>query len=373
MAEATKNAPANTSNTPEKKEQTPAGNVVGALKTAKFASQTISAGQATAGVVGSVSAFNTAQAAAATAGAVPLVGGHLANGITSTAAAAGAKDIGTAVVGGVQSGVQGAFSLTPFGMVLGGGIALVSTVGAVVEVVKGEDIGQAFAGLAGKYAIAGISMLGVSGLALIPELATKFFTGKSITERIGEGVENATLHVVGQGKDSKPKIKEVSGATVPATAAVVAGGIGAAGLAANQVMGTNGKPLTLGAAPKLAGTSVALSGQPVIPKQVMPVQYSPEQALEQSTPAQITQEILVLEPAPMPAYGKDPTYWRDRYNTEKQGRMLEQQAANANDSAPRPANLEILDEGRSISKADIEMARRQVLAQNPNLALTGAI
>jgi hypothetical protein len=373
MAEATQNISAKSPENPDKKEKGAADHVVKTVATVNTVYKTGSAAQATLGVAGSVSAFNTAQAAAATAGAVPLVGGHLANGITSSAAAAGAKDLGSAVTGGLQSGVGSAFNITPFGMVVGAAMAGFSVVGAVVEVSQGrQTMGQGFAKVVSGTAVAGLSMLGVSGLALIPDLATKFFTGKSITERVGEGVEGAALHIVGEGKDKKPKIKEVSGATVPAAAAVVAGGIGAAGLAANQVTGSGGKPLTLGAAPKAGGSDVVLSGQPVIPKQVMPVQYSPQQALEQSTPAQITQETL-QEPAAYPAAGMSETHWRDRVSAEKQGRVLAQQAANTNGIAPRPANLEILDESRPISKTDIEMARRQLAAQNPDLALTGAL
>jgi hypothetical protein len=386
--------PQNPSASPEtKEEETPASGFKNAAGTAKTISNTVSAGGAVVNTGVSVATHSAAQAASAAtvaqaaqaadkASGIWFVGKDIAKGtldagkaggkaITDAAAATGAKDFGGAVSTGLHDGVKGAFNVTWFGMAVGGVIAAAKVVPAAIGLIQGKKTAtKAISEMVGGTTLAGLSMLGVSGLALIPDLATKVFTGKSITERVADGAEGATLHVMGEGKDKdkgkKPHIKEVNGVTVPATAAVVAGGVTAAGLAANQVTQANGKPLTLGTAPKQVGTPVALSGQPIVPNQVMPVQYSPQQALQQSTPAQLSPEVT----QDMPAHGKGSHYWRDRVTAERQGQGIAQQQAAANTNTP----IAVADDaGRPISKVEIENARRQLAAQNPDLALTGMV
>ena len=231
-------------------------------------------------------------------------------------------------------------------------------------------IGRASDGV-GKIAkgavLAGTSVLGISGLAIIPDLLVGFITGKSISERAADAAEAGAIHLMGGKSGAKPakNIKEVNGVNVPATTAVVAGGVAAAGLAANQIMGKDGKPVTVGGLPKEGGKAITLPGQPVLPTQVMPVEYAPYKALEQAQPAMITQETQVTaEPEAHPQEGRGTHDWRNRISAERQ----QQGQAVAQNSVKALPSSEMRS---ATSKVDIEAARRALLAQNPDLALTG--
>ncbi len=341
---------------PEKKdEKNAADQLAGAAKNVRKAEKTIGAADAVWKTGASVMAYN---AAAST----PFVGKELAKGAMHL----GAKPLGDAVTNGLGEGVKHTFNFGMLGNVVGGVIATVYVAKAANDFMHGR--GAKGAGKIAKGAVlAGTSVLGISGLAIIPDLVVGFVTGKSISERAADAAESGAIHLMGGKSDKKPdkNIKEVNGVNVPATTAVVAGGVAAAGLAANQVMGKDGKPVTIGALPKEGGNVIALPGQPVLPTQVMPVAYSPEKTLEQSQPNMITQETVVAaEPEAYPQAGRSATHWRDKVEAERQqGRAVAQNTAPAASSSPQLANM---------SKVDIEAARRALAAQNPDLALTGA-
>lgn len=159
------------------------------------------------------------------------------------------EDMGGSIAKGlkVQDGISGAIKgIGVVGTVTGVAVAL----GRGVQAINEFRAGNISSGVAKVVRAAGegfLSALGVSGIAAVPNIASKIFTGKFLTTHMGDFIENATegaLDAVGGVANSaknmvsgKPKVATMQ--SMPAGVAVSANGLPGQG---NQTLYANALP-----------------------------------------------------------------------------------------------------------------------------------
>ncbi len=212
--------------------------------------------------------------------------------------------------------------------------AIPDAIEAVQELSHGNVIG------AGRKVIRGVCNAAITVLPLtaILNVASEMVTGTSIVDHMGNIANNVTG--VFTGGNDKAKDAKVEGAiSVPAAAAVVGGGVLAAGLAANHFRGKNGENLTLGALPAGANGKITSNEPQAIQgvAQVANVDYPKVKAIEQDNTAQVTPEEVknaankIVAFKPEPRDGMPEGYWQKRMTQQgigQEGRALMAQQSN---------------------------------------------
>jgi hypothetical protein len=244
----------------------------------------VSAVAAVPGIVGSVGLFSAVNG-----------GQQLLNNMPLTGWMVGDPKIVDNAVSLAGEGVKDGFSIGMLGKVVGAAVAVSYGIKAINELRAGNMVGAA--GQVTRAVGEGfISALGFTGIAAIPNIASKLFTGKFLTTHIGDFIENTTegtLNMLG----------------------------GAANGAKNFVTNNPGKTAaiaTAAAIPAAVAVSRSGYGQNVGGSQLYMNSLPPgaqRQAAVQSAPQEIQEQYA------MNSYGKSDTHFRDMVIAQRGGQQ----------------------------------------------------